>query len=80
VAVNRMMNSRKDINKTNELIIGNWKNVLIVMKTASISQEILNELRLTLDKHDLIRRHEFRDPNFKKYSYAESIISIPAKF
>jgi hypothetical protein len=50
------------------------------MKTVSISQEILNKLRLALDKHDLIRRHRFRDPNFKRYSYAESIASTPAKF
>jgi hypothetical protein len=50
------------------------------MKTVSISQEILNRLRLVLNKHDLIRRHKFRDPNFKEYFYTESIASTLAKF
>jgi hypothetical protein len=36
VAMNRMIDSRKDINKTNKLIIGNWKNALTAMKTVSI--------------------------------------------
>jgi hypothetical protein len=49
------------------------------MKTASIPQKVLDKLGLALDKHDLIRRHEFRDPNFKKYSYTESITFISAK-
>jgi hypothetical protein len=50
------------------------------MKTVSIPQEILNGLKLVLDKHDLIRRYEFRDPNFKEYSYAKSIAFTLAKF
>jgi hypothetical protein len=74
VIIDRMMDSRKDINKTNKLIISNWKNALTAMKTAFIPQEILDRLRLALNEYDLIRRHEFRDPNFKGYSYAESII------
>jgi hypothetical protein len=49
------------------------------MKTASIPQEILDRLRFTLDKYDLIRRHKFRDPNFKEYSYIESIAFILTK-
>jgi hypothetical protein len=49
------------------------------MKTASIPQKVLDGLGLALDKYDLIRRHKFRDPNFKGYSYAESIASTPAK-
>jgi hypothetical protein len=49
------------------------------MKTESISQEILDRLKLALNKYDLIRRHRFRNLNFKKYSYAESIASTPAK-
>jgi hypothetical protein len=49
------------------------------MKTAFIPQEILDRLRLALNKYDLIRKHRFRDPNFKEYSYAESIASIPIK-
>jgi hypothetical protein len=49
------------------------------MKTVSIPQEILNKLKLALNKHDLIRRHKFRDPNFKEYSYAKSITSTSAK-
>jgi hypothetical protein len=39
----------------------------------------LDELRLALDKYNLIRRHKFRNLNFKKYSYAESIIFILVK-
>ena len=49
------------------------------MKTASISQEVLDGLGLALDEYDLIRRHGLRDPNFKGYSYAESIASTSAK-
>jgi hypothetical protein len=49
------------------------------MKTAFIPQEILDKLKLALDKHDLIRRHKFRNPNFKRYSYTESIVFILAK-
>jgi hypothetical protein len=74
-----MINSRRNVNKTNELIINNWKNAFIVMKTASISQKILNKLRLALDKYDLIRKYKFRDSNFKGYSYAKNIVSILAK-
>jgi hypothetical protein len=74
-----MINSRKDINKTNELITDNWKNALIIMKTASIFQKILNGLRLALDKHDLIRKYKFRDPNFKEYFYTENIAFTLAK-
>jgi hypothetical protein len=79
VAMDRMIDSRKDISKTNKLIINNWKNAFIVIKTVSIFQEILNKLGLALDKYDLIRRHRFRDPNFKGYFYAESIVFISAK-
>jgi len=50
------------------------------MKTASISQEILNGLRLALNKYDLIRKYGFRDPNFKGYSYTESIVFTLIKF
>jgi hypothetical protein len=50
------------------------------MKTASIPQEILNGLRFALNKYDLIRRHKFRNLNFKGYSYAESIAFTLAKF
>jgi hypothetical protein len=77
--MDRIIDSRKSISKTNELITNNWKNALIVMKTASISQEVLNGLRLALNEYDLIRRYRFRDPNFKKYSYAENIVSILVK-
>jgi hypothetical protein len=77
--MNKMIDSRKGISKTNELITNNWKNVLIAMKTVSIPQEILNRLRLVLDEYDLIRRHRFRDLNFKGYSYAKNIAFIPAK-
>jgi hypothetical protein len=49
------------------------------MKTASISQKILDGFGLALDKHDLIRRHKFRDPNFKGYSYTENIVFTLAK-
>jgi hypothetical protein len=79
VAVDRMMDSRRGVSKTNELITGDWKNALTAMKTASIPQEVLDGLGLALDEHDLIRRHGLRDPNFKGYSYAESIASTPAK-
>jgi hypothetical protein len=78
--VNRMMDSRKDVSKTNKLITSNWKNAFIIIKIVSISQEVLDRLRLALNEYNLIRRHKFRDPNFKRYSYAESIISILAKF
>jgi hypothetical protein len=50
------------------------------MKTASIPQKVLDKLGLALDKYDLIRKHEFRDLNFKEYSYAKNITSISAKF
>jgi hypothetical protein len=49
------------------------------MKTASIPQEILNKLRLALDKYNLIRKHELRNPNFKEYFYTKSIAFIPTK-
>jgi hypothetical protein len=49
------------------------------MKIAFISQEILDRFRLALDEYDLIRRHEFRDSNFKRYSYTENITFILAK-
>jgi hypothetical protein len=49
------------------------------MKTAFISQKILDGLGLVLNEHDLIRRHGFRNLNFKGYSYAESIAFILAK-
>jgi hypothetical protein len=74
-----MIDSRKDISKTNELITDNWKNAFTVIKIASISQKVLNGLRLALDEYDLIHRHKFRDPNFKGYSYVKSIIFISAK-
>jgi hypothetical protein len=79
VAVDKIIDSRRDISKTNKLITSDWKNALTVMKTASIPQEILDRLGLALDEHDLIRRHGLRDPNFKRYSYAESIASILIK-
>jgi hypothetical protein len=77
--MDRIINSRKGINKTNKLITSNWKNALIIIKTAFISQKVLDRLGLALDKHDLIRRHRFRDPNFKRYSYTENIASILTK-
>jgi hypothetical protein len=49
------------------------------MKIVSIPQEVLDRLGLALNEYDLIRRYGFRDPNFKGYSYAKSIASIPAK-
>ena len=49
------------------------------MKTASIPQKVLNELRLALNKYDLIRRHRFRDPNFKGYFYIKNIAFTLAK-
>jgi hypothetical protein len=49
------------------------------MKIAFIPQEILNGLKLALNEYDFIRRHEFRDPNFKRYSYIKSIASILVK-
>jgi hypothetical protein len=79
VAMDRMMNSRKNISKTNKLITGNWKNAFITIKIASISQKVLDGFGLVLDKYDLIRKYGFRDSNFKKYSYTESIASISAK-
>jgi hypothetical protein len=39
----------------------------------------MNGLRLTLDKYDFIRRFRLRDPNFKGYFYAKSIVSISIK-
>ena len=79
VAVDRMMDSRRGVSKTNELITGDWKNALTATKPASIPQEVLDGLGLALDEYDLIRRHGLRDPNFKGYSYAESIASTSAK-
>jgi hypothetical protein len=49
------------------------------MKIIFIFQKVLDKLRLVLDKYDLIRRHGFRDSNFKGYSYAKSITFILAK-
>jgi hypothetical protein len=49
------------------------------MKIAFISQEVLDEFRFILNKYDLIRRHRFRDLNFKGYSYIKSIAFISAK-
>jgi hypothetical protein len=74
-----MIDSRKGVNKTNELIINNWKNAFTAIKTAFISQEILDRLRFALNKYDLIRRHKFRNSNFKRYSYTESITFILVK-
>jgi hypothetical protein len=77
--MDRIIDSRKDISKTNKLIINNWKNAFTVIKTVSILQKVLDRLRLVLDKYDLIRKYGFRDPNFKEYSYAENIAFISAK-
>jgi hypothetical protein len=79
VAVNRMINSRRGISKINELITGDWKNALIVMKIVFIPQKILDRLRFVLDKNNLIRKLGFRDLNFKEYLYIKSIASISVK-
>jgi hypothetical protein len=73
------MDSRRGINKTNELIIKAWKNAFIIMKIIFIPQEIFDRFRLALDKNKLIRKFGFRDFNFKGYLYAESITFILIK-
>jgi hypothetical protein len=77
--MDRMMDSRRDISKTNKLITNDWKNAFTVTKTVSISQAVFNGFRLVLNENDLIRRQGFRDPNFKRYLYIESIASTSVK-
>jgi hypothetical protein len=80
VAMNRIMDSRKGVSKTNKLITGDWKNALTAMKIISIPQEVLDGLRLALNEYDLIRRHGFATPISKDLLMLRTLLSLQSNF
>jgi hypothetical protein len=50
-----MIDSRKNVSKTNKLIIKNWKNAFTAMKTASIPQKFFDKLGLVGNQQPLTR-------------------------
>jgi hypothetical protein len=75
-----MMDSRKGVSKTNELITGDWKNAFTAMKIVSIPQEVLDGLGLALDEYDLIRRHGFATPILKDILMLRALLSLQSNF